>query len=228
MGYPKQFMENNSTNHPIEYNKQKRFIDRIATNLFLTIIDVDEKLVSYLSSGFNSGARGKILEYIDKNPVFLVPTMINVTGVEWSHAYKIISKLKVLKCVITTTDNRYKIKPSSRRYAGERPRIHHLSHIELTGPSDPRVRSAQIRYFEMIKTQDYEEPIQTSLDSDIVQELIAFFHSNKRYAQFTPTPMEIMDYLRTSYGKVVDPQNRKDHAKKVSDRLRKMKLGDEL
>ena len=222
------FVEGNSTNLPIEYKDQKRFIDGISTNLICTIIDVDEKLVNFLFSGFNRGSKGKILRYIDQNPVFLIPTLINFTGVEWSHGYKIIKKLIYLKCVIRTTDDRYKIKPSSRRDAGERPRIHFLSHIELTGPSDPRVRAAQKRYFEMIRTQDNEEPIQTSLDSDIIQELIAFFHSKNRYAQFTPTPMEIMDYLRTSYGKMVEPQNRKDHAKKVSDRLRKMKLGDEL
>ena len=222
------FMDGNSTNLPIEYKDQKRFIDGNSTNLIYTIIDVDKKLVDFLFSGFNRGAKGKILRYIDQHPVFLVPTMIKFTGVEWSHCYKIIKKLIYLKCVIKTTDDRYKIKPSSRRDAGERPRIHYLSHIELTGSSDPRVREAQIRYFEMIRTEKYETPIQTSLDSDIAQELIVLFHSRNRYAQFTPTPMEIMTYLRTSYGTQVEPQNRKDYAKTVFDRLSKMKLEDEL
>ena len=225
MNNDRRLVSNEETNLSEDIYNKIELVNRLYTNYSkLFEYNSREELVSFVATNIMNGVEGKILQYIEKYPVFLVPTLIDNLKIGKGWVYKVIQKLKLYGGVVRTE---IKIEPSRRRYAGPKPKIHVLAHINLSGISDPRVRDARTRYWNYLDSSVYE-PSQTVLDEDLGQILVEFFHSKNRYAQFTPTPMEIMDYLRTSYGQRVEPQNRKDYAKTVSDRLRKMKLGDKL
>lgn len=231
MSDTKRFVERNSTNQPDVTVDESRFIDRISTNWFTCLVGSDRKAVKYIFSGLTSGARSQILRYIDNHSVFLMPTLIKNCEVEHSHGYKIIQKLRSLKLIIRTTDVRYKIAPSNRRYAGERPRIHHMSHIELTGRSDPRVVAAQKRYFEMIRREQIDvSQVQTEFGGDVVSELVEYYKSKKQVEEYAPYPIEIIKHLKDSpkYSVSVIPQDRKNYANKTYSILRTIPIQEVL
>lgn len=226
MSSDRRLVSNEETNPSEDIYKKIELVNRLYTNYSkLFEYNSREELVSFVATNIVNGVEGRILQYIEKYPVFLVPTLIDNLKVGKGWVYKVIQKLKLYGGVVRTE---FKIEPSSRRYAGPRPKIHVLAHINLSGRSDPRLRDARDRYWKYLNGALYEAT-QTNLDEDVGQSLIEYFHSKNRYAQFTPSHMEIIDYLRTSpLGKNIAPLNRKDYAKTVFDKLRIMKFGDEL
>jgi len=184
-------------NQPVDQSPMDE--DNIIRGLVSQVVDlliyipdtyVTEELVNFLLKNITKpkAEYNFILHYIDKNPVFLVPTIWRLQNVSKQHVYKQIGVLKKLNIVKKT---KYKVEPPAFHYSGQRPLIYTVTGIDLTGSFDPRIDEARSKYYDEIRksynqsseeTVDYKQEQLTNIVNQVVDQYSQLF----RFGALTP------------------------------------------
>jgi len=170
-----------------DYSIKKQLVSEVLDLLIeIPSIDVREELVNFLYENITKGQYRPLLLYIDRNLVFLVPTIWKTLKVSKQHVYTMISELKRLN-LIKRTD--YKVEPPIPGIKGTRPRIHIVNGVKLSGAMDPRIAEAKAKYhriFETYSNLGENRALEQTQLVNLVNQMVDQYISEGRFGTFAP------------------------------------------
>jgi len=112
---------------------------------------INPRLVSRLLTILSTESERRIVETINRLKVFIIPEIIATQKTNKQHTYELLRELKSLGVIKNSHIPLDSPIPDQR---GPKPKIHHLSSIELNGAMDPLVNELRKRHFRTFKRYD--------------------------------------------------------------------------